>query len=185
MDLGTGDGRAVLVRAAAEPRTLTVGIDAVAPAMREASLRAARPPARGGLPNAMFVLASVEAPPAELAGRVETMTILFPWGSLLRGALAVDERAAAGIASLPARNGLVTALVAPHASDGLSGVPTADELLEDPAALEERWQRFGMQVCELRTADPAEVAATRSTWARRLRAGERRSVVRFVLQRSG
>ena len=74
--------------------------------MAEASRRAARPARRGGLPNALFVVAAAEAPPPELHGLADLVTITLPWGSLLRGALALDDAVAAGIARL----------VAPHRS---------------------------------------------------------------------
>jgi 16S rRNA (adenine(1408)-N(1))-methyltransferase len=60
IDLGTGDGRAVLAAAAARPDALVIGVDASADAMIEASRRAAR---RGALPNALFAVAAAEHPP--------------------------------------------------------------------------------------------------------------------------
>jgi 16S rRNA (adenine(1408)-N(1))-methyltransferase len=49
----------VLARAAAEPDTLAIGVDASAPAMATASRRAARV----RLPNALFVVAAAQHPP--------------------------------------------------------------------------------------------------------------------------
>jgi len=63
IDVGTGDGRAVLETGAAFPASLAIGLDAHAAAMAEASRRAARPALKGGLPNAMFLLAAAEAIP--------------------------------------------------------------------------------------------------------------------------
>jgi 16S rRNA (adenine(1408)-N(1))-methyltransferase len=60
IDLGTGDGRAVLATAAADPGTLAIGVDASADAMTESSRRAAR---RNALPNALFAVAAAEHPP--------------------------------------------------------------------------------------------------------------------------
>jgi 16S rRNA (adenine(1408)-N(1))-methyltransferase len=51
--------------------------------MVEASRRAAGPARKGGLDNALFVLAAAEAPPAELWALAARVTVLFPWGSLL------------------------------------------------------------------------------------------------------
>jgi len=90
----------VLARAASEPSTLVLGLDASPAGFVEASRRAARPARKGGLPNAAFVVAAAEDPPAELVGCSDALTIAFPWGSLLRGALALDDEAAAGIAML-------------------------------------------------------------------------------------
>src|SRR4029453_7667927 len=95
--LGTGDGRAALALAEAEPTTLVIGVDADAASMAETSRRAAR---RAAVPNVLFLVASAEAPPSELLGLADEVRILFPWGSLLRGLLGHDERVARGIAAL-------------------------------------------------------------------------------------
>jgi 16S rRNA (adenine(1408)-N(1))-methyltransferase len=60
VDLGTGDGRAVLAAARRDPDTLAVGLDANAAAMADASRRATR---RNALPNALFAVAAAEHPP--------------------------------------------------------------------------------------------------------------------------
>ena len=74
--------------------------------MAESSLRAARSPVKGGVPNVLFAVAAAERPPAELCGRVDEVSILFPWGSLLRGVLALDPAAAAsGVPSIRNRCG--------------------------------------------------------------------------------
>ena len=166
IDLGTGDGRYVLAAAAADPTRLVIGVDANADAMAEPSRRAARPAARGGLPNAMFVVAAAEAPPPELAGVADSVVIQLPWGSLLRGALALDEAAAAGIASLVAPAGRVEVLLAPADRDRLD--PEVDVRRRLANGLADDWRRAGLELCEARPATDAEIAAARSTWARRL-----------------
>ena len=133
IDLGTGDGRFVLATAAAEPATLVIGIDASADAMAEASARAARSPRRGGLPNALFVAAAAEAPPAELLGIASRVVVQLPWGSLLRGALALDEEVARGIAGLVAPGGRVEVLLAPATKDRLAPAVDVGERLANGA----------------------------------------------------
>ena len=184
VDLGTGDGRFVLAAAAADPDTLVIGVDASAGAMAEASRRAAGPARRGGLPNALFVVAAAEALPPELDRAADVVTIHLPWGSLLRGALAMDEGVAAGIAGLVAPGGRVEILLAPATRDGLEaridvGARLANGLADD-------WRRFGLDLQEARPATDADIAAARSTWARRLglRAGDAdRAAFRLVLER--
>jgi len=53
----------VLAAAAAEPDRLVIGVDANAAAMASASRRAAAKASRGRLPNALFVVAPIEALP--------------------------------------------------------------------------------------------------------------------------
>jgi 16S rRNA (adenine(1408)-N(1))-methyltransferase len=166
IDVGTGDGRAVLAVSAREPTTLVLGVDASAAAMAEASRRAAGPARRGGRENARFVVASAEALPAELTGRAALVTVLFPWGSLLRGCLGGDEAVASGLAGLVAPGGALELMLAPSARDALDGIPTAPAEIVEAAT--RTFARHAFEVVDAREATPAEIAATGSTWAKRL-----------------
>ena len=166
IDVGTGDGRAVLTAAAADPRALVLGLDANAAAMAEVSRRAAKPLRKGGTPNAAFVRAAAEAPPVELAGIASQVSVLFPWGSLLRGCLGADPAVAAGVAGLLAPGGSVELMVAPSTRDGLDGLPTEPARVVDAAAT--AFAEFGLELVEGRLATPGEIRASGSTWARRL-----------------
>jgi 16S rRNA (adenine(1408)-N(1))-methyltransferase len=157
--------------------------------MAGSSRRAAKPSRKGGLPNARFVVGAAETPPAELIGRVERLTIGFPWGSLLRGVLARDDRVAAGIADLLAPDGECAALLALAERDVLRDLPTVTELLQ-PSCIDDlrrRWAVRGVEVTSVQGATIAEVDAAQSSWARRLRAGRDpdRPVARLVLRRAG
>jgi 16S rRNA (adenine(1408)-N(1))-methyltransferase len=135
--------------------------------MAEVSLRAARPAHKGGQPNLLFAVAAAEHPPAELCGRADEVTVLFPWGSLLRGSLALDAQAAAGIAGVLAPGGRVRALVSitdrDAANAGLAPLTAADR--DD---LERRWAALGLRLTAFEPATAEEIHATGSTWARRL-----------------
>ena len=172
VDLGCGDGRAVLAAAAAQSDRLVVGVDANAAAMAEASRRAARKPARGGLANALFMVAAAEALPPELAGLAELVTVQFPWGSLLRGLLAAEPRVMGGVAGLLDRGGRRRLLVSSTDRDRGAGVePIQETTLR---RLVGAWEPFGMAVTEVRPATPADVAAAHTSWGRRLDAGRQR-----------
>ena len=175
IDVGTGDGRAVLETAARQPSTLVLGMDASAPAMAEASRRAARHARKGGLPNAGFVVAAAEAPPVELVGLADALTVLFPWGSLLRGVLGRDEAVAAGLDSVVAPDGSIELLLAPSARDRLDGLPTEIAAIVDAAA--RTFEAFGFELVDGRRATTDEVRASGSTWARRLGVAGRQGTV--------
>lgn len=166
MDIGTGDGRAVLRRAATEPRALVVGIDAAASAMIDASRRADR----RGPANALFFAAGAEALVATpLAGHADLVTVLFPWGSLLRGIVGLDDAALCGVASLLGPDGRLEVLASVVPSDGVPGVACLDAGARP--AMARAWSAAGLRLTAMRPASAAEVAASGSTWARRLRAG--------------
>ena len=185
-DIGTGDGRFVLATATANPRRLVIGIDPVAGALVEASRRAAAPFRKGGLPNALFVAAAAESLPSALHGVAERVTVNLPWGSLLRGALALDEAAAAGIACLVAPGGTAELLVAPAERDHLAGDVSVERRLEH-GCLADAWLRHGLCLAEARPATAAELAATPTTWAKRLglrgSGAPERTAWRLVLRR--
>jgi hypothetical protein len=159
-----------------------VGVDASAAAMVGSSLRAARPIRKGGLPNALFVVAAAERPPAELCAIAAEVTILFPWGSLLRGALALEDArdAAAGIARLVAPGGVVRALVSVDPRDRLA-IPIIEAA--DAAEVAARWLCHGPTLTEFEPATPDDVGASGSSWARRLATGRDRRVWRLELRR--
>jgi len=180
IDVGAGDGRAVLAAAARDPRTLHLGLDPVAPGMAEASRRAARRPARGGLTNVRFVVGAAESYPGELRRLAAAVTVRFPWASLLRGCLGGDAAVATGVAALLAPGGSLELLLAPAGRDRIVGIPTDPEAVI--AAARATFERLGLSCVEGRPATPAEVRSSGSTWARRLLgAGSDRApvVVRF------
>lgn len=169
----------MLARARREPEALVIGIDASAAAMAEWSRRAARRPDRGGLRNALFAVAAIERPPCELLGVADELTITFPWGSLLRGLLAVDDEAAAGIASLLRVSGRATALLSITDRDALDVSALNGD---DAPGIARRWAPHGLTVEAFEHASAGEVAASGSSWARRLVTGPPRPVWRLALR---
>jgi 16S rRNA (adenine(1408)-N(1))-methyltransferase len=167
VDLGTGDGRSALARAAAEPATLVFGVDAAADAMAEASRRAER----ARIANVLFLATGAEALPATpLVGAADLVTVTFPWGSLLRGVTGLDEAALAGIAAtVRPDGGRVSVLASVIPADGVAGLAELDT--GAAPAIDATWAAAGLRLEAMRPATPAEIAATRSSWARRLAAG--------------
>jgi 16S rRNA (adenine(1408)-N(1))-methyltransferase len=165
VDLGAGDGRAVLARARAEPASLVLGVDASATTMAEPSRRADR----RGPANARFFVAGAERlADTALAGRADLVTVTFPWGSLLRGVLGLEEFALAGAAALVAPSGRFEVLASVVPSDGIDGIATLDATCEPE--IRRAWAAVGMELVLMRRASTADVATSGSSWARRLAA---------------
>ena len=91
IDIGTGDGRFVYQSARQNPGKFYIGIDANPQPLEKISEKIHRRPAKGGLPNVLFIRAPIEALPPELDGVADEVHIHFPWGSLLRGVATGDE----------------------------------------------------------------------------------------------
>lgn len=166
MDIGTGDGRAVLARARRDPSTLVVGVDSDAEAMRRTSQRAAAKPARGGLANALFLVAAAETLPGPLCGRADIVTVSLPWGALLRGLVTADPRFVEPLVATLRARGVLQLLLSIGPSDRRMGLDPMDEHAADRLAA--AYRQFGLVPLEARLAADSDVAALHSTWARRL-----------------
>ena len=169
LDIGTGDGRAVVARARAEPAALVVGIDADARSMADASRRAARRADRGGAPNALFLVAAAETLPGPFAGRASLVTVTFPWGSLLGGVVGQAPPVTAGIAGLMACGGRIEILASIEPTDGVAGIERLDDSDRDRIAA--AWAAHGLELACLRRATAGETSASGSSWGRRLTRG--------------
>ncbi len=183
IDLGTGDGRFALAVAAACPDVLMIGVDADAGSMAEASRRASRAIHRGGLTNALFVAAAAESLPPEVDGIAASLTVHFPWGSLLRGLLQADPVILAGMARMARPGAVITMLLSVTERDHIAGMGAFDS-----GALEQiggGYATHGLALIEGRPATTTDLAAAHSTWAKRLGAGDRRPVWRLRFRRCG
>lgn len=161
------------------PDALVIGIDPDANALRERSAAAARRPDRGGLPNALFLVASAETLPADLAGVADQLRVTLPWGALLRGAAAPEPWFAALIRRLPAPGAEITIVLSVVPSDRLPGLPRLDAASAE--VLAGRYVSAGLSVHEVAPVTDAQVADLGSSWAKRLGIPTRREAWRFVL----
>ena len=153
-----------------------IGIDPDVASMRRSAGKAAR----DRLANALFVVASVEALPRELEAVADHVSILFPWGSLLRGIVAGTPGTLNAIADLLRPGAEVTAMWS--IADRDRGRVAIEPLAADDLALSAA--RCGLVVIEQRTAAPDEIDAAGSTWAKRLRAGRAREVTLLRARRA-
>jgi 16S rRNA (adenine(1408)-N(1))-methyltransferase len=181
IDLGTGDGRAVLTEGMGDAGAFVIGIDADARAMADSSTRAHRGRGtRPALANVVFVASGVETLPPGLDGIADSVTVRFPWGSLLRGALGLDPSVARSIARLVAPGGVLEIIVSIVERDGLGATAGFGPL--DVERMTAAFDAAGLARQDACRLTDAEVRATNSTWASRLRTDQGRPVwrVRFV-----
>ncbi len=170
VDLGTGDGKHVLAEARRRPSVLVVGVDAGPDAMRRTAARAAVKPAKGGVPNVLFVWAAVEALPPELTAITE-VHCLMPWGSLLRALAAPDEAVLRAVAARcsPGARFLITlnlhAWRPPVPEVGDTAEPTPETAA---ARLAPAYARAGWQLTAADYLDAAQVAELGTSWTKRL-----------------
>lgn len=174
LDLGTGDGRLPYTLGRKAPRRLFIGIDANAAGLRRLSGRVARE----RLGNVMYVRASVEDPPLELAGVAARITVLLPWGSLLAAVARPSVPALAGIRILCQPKASLSVVLSVAERDvrearRLGLAPLDGGHFQDLAI---GYAAAGFTVTSVRQLDLDQLAAWPSTWARRLAHGQARPV---------
>ncbi len=171
VDAGTGDGRYPLHVARTREDTLAIGLDASSDALAYAARRAMREP----LPNLLLLREPLER--LGLESVADEVTIHFPWGSLLRGALAEDVGVFDAIRRLSRPGGVLTLLLSVTARDGRE--PLSER---DIARVARAYRSYGFGLLERRSVVRADVDAARSSWGKRLDVGGARPglLLRFV-----
>jgi 16S rRNA (adenine(1408)-N(1))-methyltransferase len=170
VDLGTGDGKHVVSLARQRPDTLVVGVDAGPDAMRTTAQRAARKPAKGGVPNALFVWSAVEDLPPELTAITE-VHVLMPWGSLLRALIAPDAAVLRAVAARCVAGATFLITVNLHAwrppvpEVGDTAEPTPESAI---ASLAEPYARAGWHVESAHHLSAEQIEQLGTSWTKRL-----------------
>lgn len=169
-------------RAKREPACAFIGLDPNHAALIEPSRKAAGPAKKGGLPNARFMLGSAETLPGPLAGRGTSVSILFPWGSLLRAATLPEPAFVEAVRALCQPGAAIELLWSFDARDaaelerlGIAG----HEAMSTVAG----WRGSGFAVGSVEQLDAAGIKAYPTTWARKLSAGSGRVATRVRMRR--
>lgn len=188
IDVGTGDGRFVSLNARQNPDKFFIGIDANASELVKLSEKIHRKPAKGGLPNALFVQAAVEDLPCELDGIANEVHLNFPWGSLLRTVAAGDHKSLSNLRRICAPNAQLKIFMSFDPEKDRAQI----ERLELPSisetflktVLTSRYQAAGFNVVESGILSTAEWPELRTSWAQRLRDNDRRSLICILARAS-
>ncbi|MDH4077290.1 MAG: rRNA methyltransferase [Acidimicrobiia bacterium] len=183
VDVGTGDARAAWRLARAEPDTLVIGLDPAWQRMADTATRARRKPAKGGAPNLVLVNAAVEAAPPALDGVADAVTVLMPWGGLLRGVVSAGSDVCGGLRRL-ARPGATleivigTSIWRPPVPVELADLPELTPAALAPGGeLAARWAAAGWALDGAVVTTSMEHDAPATSWARRLGSGSPESLL--------
>lgn len=186
IDIGTGDGRFVSAAARANPNKFYIGVDANAKALEKISTKVTRKPAKGGLPNVMFVQAAIEDLPEEFNTTADEIHIHFPWGSLLRAVALGDPNVLQSLRRIAAPRALLEIVI------GVDPVRDRTEIERlgipevSPAYLKNellpRYATAGFRIVENGTLDRSEWSRLDTSWARKLQGNDSRTVFYMVFE---
>lgn len=182
VDVGTGDARTAYRQAIAHPDWLVVGVDPAWQRMTETAVRAARKPAKGGAPNLVLVNSAIETVPAALHGVADDVTVLMPWGKLLRGIVLGEEDVLSGLRSVakagaPLEISIGTSIWRDPIPLEIRDLPELTPQTVVSTGLGDRLAAFGWEVADVRLVPHTDLDTISSSWARRLGSGATETVL--------
>lgn len=186
LDLGSGDARGPYRWALHEPSRLFIASDANASALAEIAWRAERKPARGGVSNLRCIAEPLDVLAAELGAVADRITVILPWGSLLRVVAAPDIDSLQHIAQLCLPNaGIEIVFSYDQQHDAREGAPLGAAALDEEhiaATLPGLYEKAGLCIVASERVPQHELAAYETTWAKRLAFGRPREVWRIRVE---
>ena len=187
IDIGTGDGSFVFQSARRNPRKFFIGIDANPRPLEKISEKIHRKPAKGGLPNVLFLRASVEELPTELDEVADEVHIHFPWGSLLRALMSGDYDVLCGMRRICSPGALLEVVIGLDQERDKAELERLDlpfpNLKYFQSVLPERYRRAGFEITETGTLPPAGWKSLHTSWGKRL-AGNQDRQLRYLIARA-
>jgi 16S rRNA (adenine(1408)-N(1))-methyltransferase len=186
IDIGTGDGVFVYQCAQENPRKFYIGIDANARPLEKVSEKIHRKPDRGGLPNVLFLQSAIEDLPLELDGVADEVHVHFPWGSLLRVVAMGDERGLDNLRRVCSTGALLEVVIGLDPDRDRSEIERLGLQHLSPEHIEHNlrpaYQAAGFDILESGVLTGAEWHGVKTSWARKLRGNEGRTVSYLVAE---
>lgn len=184
IDLGTGDGLFVYQCARDNPNKFYIGIDANSRPLEKISEKIHRKKSKGGLPNVLFIQAAIEDLPYELEGVANEVHVHFPWGSLLSVVATGDKTILRNLRRVCAPECLLEIVIALDPERDRSeierlGLNTLSIDYVD-RELAPRYQAVGFEIFERGVLPQSEWNNLQTSWAKRLRGNEGRTLIYFL-----
>jgi len=146
---------------------LFIATDANPDALLETAWKAARKPARGGISNLICIAEPLNVLASEFESVADRITVILPWGKLLRAVAIPEIDSLQHIARLTTCNASVEIVFSYDAPQVVRA--NAPHLYE----------QAGLQITSLEKIPQRELVAYETTWAKRLAFGKPREVWRI------
>lgn len=184
IDIGTGDGLFVFECARQNPNKFYIGIDANARPLEKISEKIYRKPAKGGLPNVLFLQSAVEDLPAELAGVADEVHVHFPWGSLLGAVATGNETILRNLRRICSSGALLEIVIGFDPARDAAELKRLEifslSLDHIDSFLAPRYERAGFEIVEKGVLPQSEWNQVHTSWAKRLKGRAGRTLTYII-----
>ena len=166
-----------------------IATDANPDALSETAARASRKPSRGGRSNLICIAEPLEVIARELPAAADRVTVILPWGSLLRGLVQPEDTSLTQLHSLCAPHACVEIVFSyDYKRDASERAPLGLMNIHEThvqRVLPEVYERMGLGVTSVERISQHELGRYETTWAKRLAFGRQREIwgLRAVAQR--
>lgn len=189
IDIGTGDGLFVYQCARQNPKKFYIGVDANPRPLEKVSERIHRKPAKGGLPNVVFIQAAAEELPPELDGVADEVHVHFPWGSLLRAVATGDVEVLRGLRRVCSPGAVLEVIIGldparDHSEVERLGLRTLSAEYID-SVLRRNYRAAGFEIFERGVLPPSQWPNFKTSWSKRLKGGVGRSLTYVIARATG
>jgi len=181
LDIGTGDGRFVYKSALLNPQSLYIGID---PASNLKEYQ--REINRKKVNNAILINSSIENFNPELKDFFNEITIILPWGNLLKYVVTVDTTFFTKITTWLKKNGKIKIIFGfneefEEKETKRLGLPELNE--KEISYIAENYKNLkNLKLLEFRETTPKDLRDFETTWAKKLSFGAKRKYIYLELK---
>jgi 16S rRNA (adenine(1408)-N(1))-methyltransferase len=189
IDLGSGDGRGPYHWASREPSRLFIASDANLSALTDIAWRAGRKTARGGISNLICIAEPLDLLAVALADVADRITVILPWGSLLRAVAAPEIESLRHLARLCLPKATIEIVLSyDEQRDVRQSAPLRVGGLDEEhmrTTLPCLYEQAGLLIVAAEQISQRELADCQTTWAKRLAFGRPRNVWRLRARYAG
>lgn len=181
LDLGTGDGRFVYENAKKFPNRLFIGVD---PSQKQLEIYSKKA-AKNRLSNTLFVPGSIEHLPAELVGTTDELSIILPWGTLLKNIVSPSQESTVNLYRLLKQRGQLRIILGyapenePSETRRLELPKISIDLLKEKAL--PIFESVGFRLGELTIVPKNFLKTLPTTWGKKLTFGMYRPIYKMIL----
>lgn len=180
VDIGTGNGRYPYTYGKNHPEAFAIGIDPAGDNMVDYSVKSQKKPAKGGLSNVLFTIASVESLPDLLYNIGHQVTVNLPWGSLLEGIVKGEDAVLKGIVKVGRNNSTFSTIFSYTHLHESGEIDRRDlpELSLDyiKAHLQPIYEKAGIIIDAVTIIDNEALKDLNTLWAKKLMVSKKREI---------
>ncbi len=186
LDIGAGSGRFIYRLAKKNPSDYFIGLETSHDSLLDYARRIEKKSSRGGLPNVLYVIGSIESPPEDLLQIADEIFLNYPWTRLLKALVTGETSVLERLSSLLRVEGVLYMTICydevyePAFVEEYGLPKLSEEYIRNNMA--SAYECCGFELESVETLSCDEMKKSLSGWGRKLAFGRERTAwwIRFL-----